>query len=279
MTELMKGHLYRMGRDRTFRLCLAAVAALGALLVWMGARQCRAMMAAGYEGLDLAGSCFQFAPGIQLCLGVFTGLYLGSDHSDGALRNRLMVGHSRAGVYLSGLGSAMTAALSLTAAWLLGSGIVVLLNRDLWRMGSVQTALFLLTALCSALSMAALLTMLGMLTEKKAAGAVGAILLVLALLLAGTWLYSRLQEPEMDTGLIITAQGMQWGEPIPNPRYVGGAMRRVFTLLLDVLPTGPAVQIMDGNLARPGFCMAAAGVVTALSSALGILLFRRKDLK
>lgn len=278
MNDLMSANLFRLKRDKVFWVCGAALLVLSAAVLLNGCRLCRSMLAEGYQ-MDLARYLFQLVPAIGVCIGVFTGLFLGTDHSEGALRNRLIVGHSRESVYLAGLGVSLTGAAAFTLAWLVGTGLPVFLNRDLWRLELGPTVLLLLVALGSALALASVLTVTGMLAEKKSTAAVASILLVLGLMLVSTWLYARLLEPEMNSGLIITSQGMEWGDPTPNPRYVGGALRQVYVLLLDILPTGQMVLLSDMAVAKPGLNLAASGAVTAAAALAGGALFRRKDLK
>ena len=278
MSELMGANLFRLRRDKVFWACAALPLFLAAAVMANGCRQYRAMAAEGYV-IDIAGVCFRLVPVLAVSVAVFTGLYLGTDHSEGALRNRLMVGRSRERVYLSELGTAMTAALAFAGAWLLGCGGVALLNRDLWQMGAGQTALLILLSVGGALALASMVTVVGMLTEMKSTSAVVSILVVMGLLMASTWLYSRLQEPEMESGLIITAAGMEWGEPTPNLRYVGGLLRQVFEGILNVLPTGQMVLLADMAVAHPVRDIIASAAVTAAAVLTGIALFRKKDLK
>lgn len=278
MHELMDAGLFRLRRDRVFWGCLAVLLLLAAAVTALGARQCRTLAAEGYS-MSLAGPCFRVLPAGQVCIALFTGLYLGTDHSEGALRNRLVTGHSRREVYLSQLGVTATAALAFTAAWLAGSGAAALFHREFWQLKAGATLCYILVAAGSALALAALLTMVGMLTEKKSTAAVAAILLVVGLLLAATWLYSRLQEPEMESGLIITAAGMEWGEPTPNPRYVPGVLRQICEALLTATPAGQVVLLGDLAVAHPvGSLLSSAGMVLVTTLA-GTALFGKKDLK
>ncbi|MCI8473953.1 MAG: ABC transporter permease subunit [Oscillospiraceae bacterium] len=278
MNKLMRAGLFRLRRDRVFWLCLGAMVVVAAGQMTMGVQQSRVMAAEGYTVM-LAGSFFPLIQAVMVCIAVFTGLYLGTDHSEGALRNRLMVGHSRGRIYLAGLGTAMTGTLCFLAAWLLGGGLPALLHRDLWKMGAGQTLLYGLVALLSALTLTSILTLVGMLAEKKSTAAVVSILLALGLVLVSTWLYSRLLEPEMETGLIMTVGGMEWGDPTPNPRYVGGVARQVFETILDVLPTGQMVRLSDMAVTRPVLNLAASALVTAAAVLAGMGLFGKKDLK
>ncbi len=278
MGELTRCGLFRLKKDRVFWACFGVMLCAAVAQLSIAARQCRMMAAEGYI-VNLESSFFRLLPAIGLFVGIFTGLYLGTDHSEGALRNRLMVGHSREKVYLAELGTAVTAALAMTAAWLMGCGAVALFCREYWHMDPGPLALYILAACGSAVALASLLTTVGMLTEKKSTAAVAAILLVLGLLLLSTWLYSRLLEPEMESGLIITTAGMEWGDPTPNPLYVSGTLRQVFQLLLNILPTGQAVLLSELAAAHPVWDLAASAAVTVVSTLVGIALFRKKDLK
>lgn len=278
MNDLMRANLFRLKRDKAFWTCFFFLLLLSAAVTANGCRQYRAMAAEGY-GVDLAGVCFRLVLALAVGVSVFTGLYLGTDHSEGALRNRLMVGHSREKVYLSGLGTAVTAALAFVGAWLLGCGVPVLLNRNLWRLGAGQAALMILLTVGAVIALASILTVVGMLLEKKSTAAVASILLAMGLLLVSTWVYSRLLEPEMETGLIITAAGMEWGEPTPNLRYVSGTLRKVYELVLNMLPTGQLALLSDLAVAYPAGNLMASGLVTAVSTLIGIALFQKKDLR
>lgn len=278
MSELMRAGLFRLKRDRVFWLCLGAMLIIAVGQMSIGVRQCRAMAAEGYA-VALAGSFFPLVQAAMVCVAVFTGLYLGTDQSEGALRNRLIVGHSRVQIYLAGLGTAMRGTLCFAAAWFLGGGVPALFHRELWQMGGGQTALYILVALFSALALTSVVSVVGMLAEKKSTAAVVSILLALGLVLVSTWLYSRLLEPEMENGLIITAAGMEWGEPTPNPRYVSGALRQVFQGLLNVLPTGQAVLLADMAVDHPVWNILSSAALTLAAALGGMAVFRKKDLK
>ncbi len=279
MGEVMSAGLFRLKRDKVFWACMVLMAALAAVMMANSCRVCRGLAAEGYS-VDVGAYYFQLAPAVELCMGVFTGLYLGTDHSEGALRNRLIVGHSRREVYLAGLGMAFAGALCFTAAWLLGGGgAALLLGWDLWRMGAGQVALYILVAAASALALAGVLAVVGMMTEKKSTAAVASILMVLALLAVATWINAQLSEPEMNSGFIITVAGMELAEPTPNPRYVSGALRRLYELLLEILPSGQTVLLAEGAVARPGLQLGASLIIAVFSGAAGMALFEKKDLK
>ena len=215
MNELMGAHLFRMKRDKAFWACLAAMLIFSVGLMLNGCRQAGVMAGYGYQ-MGLEKYYFTLSPAVGLLTGVFAGLYFGTEYADGAVRGKLIAGHSRRQVYLASLLASVLAAFTISAVWLVG-GLVGIPVLGLWNIGGAALAARILVALGSAMAMASIFTLLGMLVTKKSTAAVGSILLFLALLLGAAWVYNALMEPEMTTGLIMTVDGVQSAELTPNP--------------------------------------------------------------
>ena len=138
---------------------------------------------------------------------------------------------------------------------------------------TVAVALLLTAAL------AALLTLLCLLIPNRAVSAVAAILLMFGLIVVGSVFYNALCEPEMAAAAIMTVNGFEVGEPTPNPDYVSGALRTVYQFAVDALPTGQAILLANQELAHPAVSLSASAGLVLLCTAVGMLVFRRKDLK
>lgn len=276
MTDLLRANGRRMGKNKVLWLSLLGAVALELFIVLNGCRQA-AMDVNGFEW-PLDQFYFDAGPALGLFFALVLGMFLGTEYHDGTLRNKLVVGHSRREVYLAQLFTAMGVAALFTAAVFL-AGMVGIPSLGTWKMGVDGAALFFLVSLGFNMALAALFTLVGMLSEKKATTAVTVILLFLAMAAFSSWLNARLGEPEMDSGIIITAQGMQWSDPTPNPRYIGGAMRRFCLLLMEILPTGQAVLLANQELGRPLFSLGASAALTVVITLVGLGLFEKKDLK
>lgn len=277
MNELMGAHLYRLKRDKVFWLCTIAMLILSVAVMLNGCRQSEVMMSYGYQ-TRLERYYFTLAPAVGLFAGVFSGLFLGTEYADGAVRSKLIVGHSRRQIYLATLAVNILAAVLITVAWLTG-GLIGIPFFGLWEMGVVAAALHILVAFGSAIALAAIFTLFGMLATKKSTSAVGTLLLFLALLLVASLIYNKLLEPELRNGILWTIDGMLMEEPTPNPNYVGGIMRTVLELILDILPTGQEALLTNGGIVRPVLNVAASVAVTVLTTVAGMALFEKKDLK
>lgn len=95
----------------------------------------------------------------------------------------------------------------------------------------------------------------------------------------GSVIYNALCEPEFASAAVMTVNGFEIGEPLPNPSYVSGALRDVYQFAVDALPTGEAILLANQELARPVLSLCASAALTLLVSAAGIALFRWKNLK
>lgn len=222
--------------------------------------------------------CFMF---IGCFLAVFAALFLGTEYSDGTIRNKLITGHSRDSIYLSSLLLSIAAALLACAVSLL---ITLAVGIPLFGMPVNPGAVLLKTGLGILLvfSYAALFTMLAMLIHNKSLLAAIAILFFFLLLFAAVSVSAKLDAPEYITGnysMSIDGQ-IQPEDPYPNPDYLRGGKRTAYEFLQDFLPTGQSLLI--GQVDAPprplqmAFCSLFLFLITTLG---GIFAFRRKDLK
>ena len=100
-------------------------------------------------------------------------------------------------------------------------------------------------------------------------------------MLAGSFFYNALTEPETTASyeMISEEGGVEFGDEVPNPAYVGGKMRNVYEVMLRLLPTGQQILIADEPLENPAFMIVCSVVVAIIATSVGYLGFRRKDLR
>ena len=228
--------------------------------------------------LDSRYFIFPFLSGILLS--AFCALFVGSEYSDGAIRNKLAVGHSRGMVYLSNLLLCAAAGILLCLAY-----ITAVLAVGFPLLGAMHTPLpavlwFTFCAIIMTSALAALFTMIAMLCQNRAVTAVLCITLAYFLLFLGIYLNTRLSESEIypeqqyvQDGQIVTEEAR------PNPNYVQGAKRAVYQFFYD-LPGCQTVQLASTiETGTPPRLLLYSLFIIFLSSGTGIFLFRRKDLK
>ena len=277
MRRLLSANFTRLWKNRVFWFSLLAILVISVINMANGCRQDLEMLAEGYsKGLD--DYYFELAPFLGLFFAVFISLFLGTEYSDGTVRNKVVIGHSRGSIYLANVLTCTAASFLFAAAWMLG-GLVGIPVLGVWRMGLSGAMQYLCLSLLFFAALSAIFTLVGSISSNKAASAVISMLLFLGLLVVASMIYNRLCEPEMISSVEITAEGMQMTEPSRNPDYVGGTLRTVYELILNILPTGQAILMANLEITRPVLQMASSALITAVVTAVGIALFRKKDLK
>ena len=269
MLNLLRADFFCLRRNRTFWLCAAAAFVLSS--VYMLRTSADSIQTLDQNLLRV----FPFLPNLHAA---FVSLFLGLEYQDGTLRNKLIVGHSRKCVYLSRLLVSITGCFGILLAWILS--ILVGAAKFGWHVSQMRMLLcdavviLLLTA-----ALAAMLTMLCMLLTNRAVSAATAMLLMFGLLALASTCYNALCEPEMLSTAVITANGFDVGEPMPNPDYISGTMRTMYQFAVDVLPVGQSILLANQELEHPLFALSASVGLAVLCSAVGMMVFRRKNLK
>lgn len=277
MTNVLRANLRRMFRSKLFWLCNGGTIAVG-ILNFQG--EYRMMLSSGGSSDN---SYFLFFTLIGIFLAAFSTLFLGTEYSDGTIRNKLIVGKTRMDIYLASLLTVLLAGLVMAGCYLLvlGTGSYFLMGG--FAMPLVPLVWMTLAGLVLVVAEASLLTLLSLLVQSKATAAVMALLLTFALLFGGSFLISRLDEPEMTAGMTMISEGVYASsddaEPMPNPRYITGFTRDLYQFGADVIPMAQGMQITQQQVEDPMRLMGYSVGLGVLSTGLGIFFFRKKDLK
>lgn len=275
MAKLLRANLSRLWKSRIFYVGLIFMAVLNVFLVLDGWKSIRM----GYTE-PLEEMLFQNCIVIGFVCAVVVGMFLGTEYSDGTIRNKIAVGHTRVNIYLANLivcaaASALLLMISLSVGFGLGSFLL-----DPLELPVKALLLYTLIGLLTTVSFASIYTLVAMLSPSKASGAVLCLVLSLVLVFAASLVGGTLTEPEMVQDYVMTENGMPIpGDPHPNPRYVTGTKRAVLEVIYDVLPTGQAFQISNNECAHPVRLPIFSLLLTLVTSTAGALLFRRRDLK
>ena len=286
MTKLLSANFLRLRKTNAFWASLGVCLVLGALAslgefrfqVSVGA-DLSVPEVAQYKAL-LEGQFFEYAAFIGILAAEFISLFLGTEYSDGAIRNKIAVGHSRLSIYLANLITGFAASLMCMAGYMLsclavGAPLLGWFTKPApLLLSAIAGSVVMLAAFC------AIFTFVAMNCSKKATSVVICLLGVFTALIAAVVINSMLEAPEFITGYELSVNGeIVQAVPEPNPMYLTGTKRAVYQFLYDLLPTGQSVQYTTLGFTNPLWLMGLAAAVCAVFTGAGAALFKRKDLK
>ncbi len=276
MSKLLSANFSRLFKSKALWICMAAM--LGIAIYYMIFSNTNVILGITQvpDGIDRY--FFIFGVFIGIFVGAFCSFFTGVEYSDGTLRNKIVVGHTRANIYLANLITNVTGSLLIMMMWVAGAmvGIPVL---GLWDMGVLGLVTYLFIAILFVVTFCAIFTFVSMLTPNMAVSLIISIGLFLLLFFIVSSIYNRLSESEFLSGMVISNGATVFEEGGPNPSYVKGEMRSALEFALDLLPQGQGMLMTFIEIANPlrmALCSIGITIVTTLG---GILLFNRKNLK
>ena len=276
MNKLLNADLHRMIKNRCFQVCLGFMCLLGLLIPFM---QFRNMQAYGTSAV-LESTFFAYPLFVNILLAVFCSLFTGTEYSDGTIRNKLIIGHSRSAIYLSNLIVCLVCGLILclgfiSCYWLAGIPLLGFFTIDL----RIILILIFCSILCAAAS-SACCVMVAMLCQNKALSAIICVLGAFVLLIGATYVHSQLNQPETYATYELTNNGDEPGvsKTVPNPRYLTGAKRTVYEFIYDFVPPCQAVQLANLGVAHPWRLPLYSLTILITTTLAGINLLKKKDI-
>ena len=280
MTKLLHAEFSRLIKTKLF--WLGTLVMVGLPLYAVGVRYHDLQAAPDFAWETADGLWFIGGIYLGIVLSVFVSLFLGTEFNDGTIRNKLTVGHTRGEIYFTN--QIVCTAVSLFyhivyIAVLYAFGSLLLKS---WETPMKILAVMTLLSLTAVAALSAVFTMLAMLIHSRSAGAVTAMLVAMAMLIGAMTVYSMLNAPEyIENAFQLSIDGeLVQSDPIPNPKYLTGTKREVYQHLLNTIPTGQLLRF--GNLEYTDdmrYLPLYALAVSAICTAAGFFLFRRKDIR
>ena len=258
MKQILRADFYRLRMSVAFRVALLGMLTLAALFMFMQAT------AMDYT-VPLSRVIFLPMSMFGVAMSAFVSVFVGTDFSDGFIRNKLLAAKSRSSVVLSQIivGCAACAAVyAVVTAFSAAVGSLFFENNvD----GATFTG-YCILGLGMSLATGCLFTVVTLLCGNRTHA------VVLCMALAFGMLFLCLHTNEV----LVQAE---YRDGVLNPRYVGGVRRALCGVLHDLNPCGQAAQLSAWQVWHPARAMLFDVFIIAVASALGCVLFRRRDIR
>ena len=215
---------------------------------------------------------------VGIAIAIFTSLFLGVEYSDGAIRNKISIGHKRTNIYLSNL---IIVTITSLFSYILFLGTVSTIGIPLFGNTTIRfsTLIKLLGCIFAAIiAYASIFTFISMLISNKTISSIVNIMLAFGMIIYSLTFLNFLSMPEyvpeyiMENGQTITKE-------VKNPYYLTGLKRDVIQLSVDINPAGQMGQIVGGMASNLKLLpIYSLGIIVVFTGA-GLVLFKKKELK
>lgn len=276
MNKLLAANFVRLKKDKVFWLGMAFMFAYAIIII---VSSYDIILKTGTK-IPLDNHFFAYTMVIGIPFSVFCSLFIGTEYSDGTIRNKLIIGHSRSNIYLSNLIVSVTAGMLMCFSFLLAVTAVGIPLLGFLETDIKTIFLYFLISSIMILSISALFTLLCMLIQNKAFSAVICIIGIFLILMLSSYISSRLNAPEFYDGYIFSGSSSKpINESMQNTDYLFGAKRMIYQFALDFLPTGQGLQITSMSAKNLWQFPLYSFLITITATVSGILCFRKKNLK
>ncbi len=258
MIRLLRADFIRLRKSSAFRLSVLGMLALAAAFMYMQAT------AMDYT-VPLSRVIFLPMSMYGTAMAAFVSVFAGTDFSDGFIRNKLLAAKNRSSLVVSQIIVSCAGCFIVyivVTAFSAGIGQFFFEN-------NVDTAVFIrffIIGIGMSVATGCLYSTITMICGNKTQ----AIILCMGLAFGMLFLCLHTNEVLVQT---------EYKDGVLNPHYVGGIRREICSLLHDINPSGQAAQLSAWKVWHPIRALIISVIMTAGSSALGCLLFRRKDIK
>lgn len=248
MNRLLSANFTRLRKSKVFWLGVIAMIGFGAFLpISNYMDEIRFREFTDYEFTNpFDNVLFGYSLAIGVLCAIFISLFLGTEYSDGTIRNKLIVGKTRASIYFSNLITNIAAALFMCLCYL---GSVCAVGIPLCDKIDMEISLVLkiiAASLVMVIAFCSVCTMLSMIIQSKAIMAIISITSIFVLMFGTAIISNRLNQPKNFVYSEIT-DGVEKVISEPNSYYVGGTKRKVYIFLNDFLPTSQSIKFYQNS--------------------------------
>ncbi len=228
---------------------------------------------------------------IGIAMAIFTSLFVGTEYSDGVLRNKIVIGHSRKHIYLADLITSIIVGLCIQLIYMLIVAVIGIPIFGTLQMTIEKFLFVIIDIVFIIITYASIFTCITLLCSDITVSTGSCMILVLIMFIASMALSSTANTMKYRETYIQTENGEIEVHQKLNPDYPGDLKKNVVKTILYCLPTGQTSQIISQISKKPfqitnymsddelkTVFLYSVGV-TIVITGVGMYCFKRKDLK
>lgn len=277
MTNLLKANFYKMKKNKF--IWIASILSVIVAIYYI--RDNYNIYHDFLSYVNINSLIFNYLPIFIIVSSILISTLLGFDYSNGSIKNKIVVGHSRLKIYISNLISTYLIILTIYLIYVLIiclSGIFLFKNLT-FNLKFLLNIIILFSIILSYTSISVFITMT---INNDIVSPVLNVLNSFILIIISFILLSVLSEPKYlhsDDGIYINDVGIEVIDT-ENPMYIKGNKRTIYEVIVNILPTGEAFQkSRDRDIDNNSYQILSYSLsFIIITNVLGIYLFYNKEL-
>lgn len=271
MIKLLKAGIFRLKKDVLFWLFIFLTIGLAifTLLRYMP-----------NEGTKLDDLINEFIMFIGLFIAIFVSIFVGKEHSQGIIRNKIIVGHSRSEIFLTNLiisimVSILCEILYLILIFLIGSPLFGQLQMHWSRL-----LMIILNTILVIISFCSIYNFVTMICSEITISTIICIILFIAMFITqGAFSLTAYSSKYIENAFYDENGNKHIISQEPNPNYPGDAKVKQTKMFYLSIPQGQAMEIENNNLETLQQMPIYSITLIVSINLLGIYIFSKRELK
>ncbi len=271
MYKLLKADFFRLKKDSIFWLFICT-GIIGAIYVLFST-----FRSAEYTDIALENTIDGFISFIGLFIAIFVSIFVGKEYSDGIIRNKIIVGHSKISIYLSKLITSIVASIMCELIYIIIVFTVGLLSFGKLQISLEEFAMCMLNIFLIIIAYCSIYNFVAMICSEITVSTIICIMIFIAMFITETGVsyiahsdkYITNSYYENDVQYIISQE--------LDPNYPGDEKVKFAQTIELLMPEGQAYNISDADYL---YRMPIYSITEILIfNIAGIYLFSKKELK
>lgn len=274
MIKLLNAGFTRLRKNKLFWLLTIFSIVLALFMIYT---QYNDMKTYGYL-IEVEQLMFNYSTMVGIVIAIFTSLFLGVEYSDGAIRNKISIGHKRSNIYLSNL---LITTITSLFSYILFIVVVAIIGIPLFGGITMEFSKLLILLGCifaTVIAYSSIFTFIAMIISNKTITAIVSIMLAFGLMIVALTCFNILATQEyIQEGSLVNGE-MKF-EEVKNPKYPSEEKKQLCQNLLDINPAGQMFQLAGRTSPNIKILpIYSLGIIVIFTGA-GLVLFKKKELK
>jgi len=277
MIKLLNAHFARLCKNKLFWILVLFSIGLAMLMIYTQYSN----MKKYNDVIKVEQMMLNYSTIVGIVIAIFSSLFLGTEYSDGAIRNKISIGHKRANIYLSNL-----IVVTITSLFSYILFLVIIVSVGIPLFGSITMSISKLiislgSIFVTIIAYSSIFTFVAMIISNKTITSIVSIMLAFGLTIFALVCLDILQTPKFNEYASITDSESGGVKMLrePNPKYPSEEQKKVCQTLLNINPAGQMFQLVGRNSVNLKILPIYSLGIVVVFTGTGLVLFRKKELK